>query len=463
MSEGIKKISENVVIPNRAFVVTNKNIADNNAISIGALWSDATDKSLKIKTGQGAFSFFDAAKTLISGSIITNLLADKSVTEIKLADNAVVERVLASNSVASNKIKESAVIESKIANNAISSNKIKELNVLNNHLALNSVTNDKVLNKSLTGEKIKDNSIININLASDSINDRVITSKALKERHFDNECVSNRALAKESIYGSIIKEKGIASSHLDNNIVVTRTIANGAVTKEKIADSSIYNEHLTDGCVINTNLSTACVVEKNLATDSVVTEKIKNKSITKEKLANDITDLLGDPVKYNENDNVDLRQHLNVNGDVTVVGSVTANKIFNAVFMDIAEGYEPEKDTICIPGDIMQVNENGKLVKASPSSHFPIVGIVSDEYAACYGATEDELLSGKKIAIGLIGKVHVNVVGPVKLGDRIAVARDGLGASFNTNNLIADQIVGKALESNSNGEVKKVLCLIYPR
>jgi hypothetical protein len=37
MAEGIKKISENVVIEKRAFLITDPLVPDNDAISIGAL------------------------------------------------------------------------------------------------------------------------------------------------------------------------------------------------------------------------------------------------------------------------------------------------------------------------------------------------------------------------------------------------------------------------------------------
>lgn len=37
MAEGIKKISENVIINNRALIVTSPSVADNTAISVGAI------------------------------------------------------------------------------------------------------------------------------------------------------------------------------------------------------------------------------------------------------------------------------------------------------------------------------------------------------------------------------------------------------------------------------------------
>ena len=82
MAEGIKKISENVIINNRALTVTNPSVADNTAISIGAIWTDPTNKSLKLKVGANSFSLLDASKSFIAGSVNSNLLADKCVTTL---------------------------------------------------------------------------------------------------------------------------------------------------------------------------------------------------------------------------------------------------------------------------------------------------------------------------------------------------------------------------------------------
>ena len=86
--------------------------------------------------------------------------------------------------------------------------------------------------------------------------------------------------------------------------------------------------------------------------------------------------------------------------------------------------------------------------------------VVLKEYFTDY--TEEELEAGTKIAVGLIGKVHVNVVGPVKLGEKVGLYKDGSATTVANNNLVKDYIIGKALETNEEHGLKKVLCLIYP-
>ena len=104
------------------------------------------------------------------------------------------------------------------------------------------------------------------------------------------------------------------------------------------------------------------------------------------------------------------------------------------------------------------VTIDGKVYKAEYNIPGVIVGIVSDEYAACYGATEEEIKSGEKVAVGLVGRLHVNVTGPTVIGQDIMVSyRDkGLGeALFGFGHKI-----GKVLETTEEKGIHKVLCLI---
>lgn len=463
MAEGIKKISENVVIDKRSFLITDPLVPDNDAISIGAIWTDSTKKGLKIKTSKNTLSFLDAAQVLLEGSISTILLADKSVTNIKVNDAAIDERTLKNLSVTEPKLNNLCVTEPKLANQSISSLKIKDNNILNKHIKDNELEGIKFKNKTIQGNKIADKTLEGINLNNNTIDERILKDRCLIERHFSEYCIPHSAYQIGSIYGNVLKDTGIENRHLAINSVNTNQLMNGCVTESKVADKAIKHRHLDIDSVDGNNLVKGSIKEKHYSDLSIPTIAYKDKSITKDKLDDGVINLIGDPVQYDSNNDVKLRKNLKVNGNTEVVGTLTALKVYNSTFMDIAEAYEPSKDVTFIPGDIVQVNDEGLLVKGDPNSHFPIVGTVSSEYASCYGATEEELEKGTKIAVGLIGKVHVNIVGPVKNGDKIALAKDGLGASYNYNNLIKDNIIGKALESNDSIETKKVLCLIYPK
>ena len=465
MADGIKKISENVIIDKRALVVTDPNELDNDAISIGALKSDATNKGLKIKTSKNTYSLFDAEHFIAPGSITTDLLKDKCVTEIKLADNSVSTIKIQNDAVTELKIADNSISNSKLQNNCVNEFKIANNAIVNRHYKNDSITNNKLADLTIEANKIKDLTISTEKLADQCVTSFKIADNSILNKHLTKECVSNENLQKDSVFGDRIKNFSIQNQHLATNSVNTNNILNGAITSLKIANDSIRENHLSESSVSTNAIANNAVTTNKLANNSVTTPKLADKSVTKEKLAMDVVELIGDPVMYNENNDVITRKNLTVNGDINATGTVTAKKIYNAVFMDIAEAYEPKEDVVYLPGDIVQLNEEGKLEKAETylaTKNYPVVGVVSDEYACCYGATEEELEAGTKIAVGLIGKIHVNVTGPVKLGDKIGLYKNGCGTSAANNNLVADYIIGKALETNEEFGLKKVLCLIYP-
>ena len=465
MADGIKKISENVIIDKRALVVTDPNELDNDAISIGALKSDATNKGLKIKTSKNTYSLFDAEHFIMQGSISTNLLKDKCVTEIKLDDDSVSNIKIQNDAVTELKIADDSVSNSKLQNGSVNEFKIADDSLKNSHYKEESITNNKLADKTIEHNKIADLTINSDKLADQCVISTKIAEKSIENKHVADDAISNQNLQDECIFGDKIKPKSVENKHLADLCINSNNILNGAITPLKIAEKAIQEIHLDDKAVSNRALGDNVVSTRNVEDSSVTTPKLADKSVTKDKLAIDVVELIGDPVMYNEDNDVITRKNLTVNGDIEATGTITAKKIYNAVFMDIAEAYEPKENEIYLPGDIVQLNEEGKLEKASSNlatKNFPIVGVVSDEYACCYGATEEELQAGTKIAVGLIGKVHVNVTGPVKLGDKIGLYKDGCGTSVANNNLVKDYVIGKALETNEEFGLKKVLCLIYP-
>ena len=127
-------------------------------------------------------------------------------------------------------------------------------------------------------------------------------------------------------------------------------------------------------------------------------------------------------------------------------------------YADIAEGYVPGEELEA--GDIVELREDGKVYKAY-SNGLPavIVGVISDEYATCYGASKEEIEDGSKVAVALVGKVHVNIKGSIKIGDEIKVNNiPGVGCSWSNNKIV----IGKALETIEEDGMHKVLCLIKP-
>ena len=156
---------------------------------------------------------------------------------------------------------------------------------------------------------------------------------------------------------------------------------------------------------------------------------------------------------------------MNISGHLDVEGDITGARVYNMAYSDLAEGYIPGEELEA--GDIVAIHEDGKVYKVTQKYVTAIVGVVSDEYAACYGASVDELKNKEKVAVALVGKVHVKIRGNIMLGQKVEYPiffnlEDGIGmaASFNSN-----YVIGKALEtvnSDNFDEIHKVLCLVYP-
>jgi hypothetical protein len=126
-------------------------------------------------------------------------------------------------------------------------------------------------------------------------------------------------------------------------------------------------------------------------------------------------------------------------------------------YQDLAEAYIPGEDLD--PGDIVAMHEDGKVYLANSLDNC-VVGVVSEDYANCFGATKQELFEGSKIAIGLIGKVLVKVKGPIKIGQQVAVSLSDPGIGYATNN----KGIGQALQTIECDfdEINEVLVQIRP-
>ncbi|MGL5507072.1 MAG: hypothetical protein ACRDB0_04135, partial [Paraclostridium sp.] len=156
MSQGIKKISENVIIDGRALTLTNGSINDNGVIPVGSLRCNTVTKGLEYKASLNTFSKFDALGLLIDGSIIERLLATNSVVTNKIKDLNVTTQKLADLSVITSKLDNNSVTEIKLANAAVTENKVKDFSITNSKLADRSVNNIKIALKGIEEENYAD-------------------------------------------------------------------------------------------------------------------------------------------------------------------------------------------------------------------------------------------------------------------------------------------------------------------
>lgn len=152
------------------------------------------------------------------------------------------------------------------------------------------------------------------------------------------------------------------------------------------------------------------------------------------------------------------------NGSLSCSGTFRATKVYNAVWNDYAEVFEKENTSEDIkPGDIVSWSNNG-VSKSKKLNDKAVIGVYSDSFGMLIGGEEDEdieeaIENGKYCPIGLVGRVMVNVVGDIEVGDLITTSHiPGVGCKVE--NYIPGTVIGKALEKHEGNEQSKVKILI---
>ena len=425
MALGIRKITENVVDDGRSLVMIKNKFKDNDAVPDGALIVNTFNRSVEMKTAKGVSQRLNGEKSIADLSITTNLLQINSVTNSKIANNAVTEDKIQNDSISTYKIKDKAITELKIADESINTTKLQT--------------------DSVTTNKIIDYAIIESKLAPLSIS----TSK-----------IQNKAILAEKI-----EDKQILSNHLNDASVTEDKIANNAITELKIAEGAISNNKIQNNTITYDKFSdnAKAMIQSEI-------EKEVNKQI--ESVKNELESKLDRLIMHDGNGNINgannstVIKNLSITGDfecannIKCSGDIQGQRVYFMTYKDLAEGYIPGEELNT--GDIVAMGVDGKIYKAK-SMNDCIVGVVSEEFANCFGATKEELATNEKIAVGMIGQIHVNVKGPVRLGQRITISASDPGVGVA--NWINGMNIGKALETiecNDYSQINKVLVQVKP-
>ena len=512
MATGMKKINENVIASGRSLTLIDDQVRDNLNIQAGALKTltkggnypvevlveennsnktlniDYTD-GLRYKSGTNKYVSFDAKGMLTPFSIDA---------EVMLETHSIFARALNTGCVLTDKIAEQAVTTPKIKDLNVTTEKINNLAVTNDKLGDSSVTNIKIANTTIVAHEkivpstittplIVDYNVISRKIGDGAVIERTIGVHAVTTEKIADDAVTNVQIADQTILSTNIRDEEVKVNNLATDSVSTVKIQNGAVTTPKIAQwavkggktSSIDLETITAD-----NIATGAITSRCIENETIVTEDLHNECVTMEKLDPKVFRKVDQAVIYedsnppypftdkttatnssmvflrkmNENEEQIGDTDLYVSGNIYAHGNIEGLRVYNMAYSDLAEGYIPGEELE--PGDIVELREDGKVYKAYANGlSAAIVGVVSDEFAACYGATEAEIVNGEKVAVALIGRVHVKVQGPIRLGQEVRVNNiPGVGRAWSSNKFT----IGRALETvRENGE-HKVLCLVRP-
>lgn len=493
MSQGIKKISENVISTGRSLTIVNNSIRDNTNFEIGTLKCYPTDFGLRFKSNTNTFSLFDAI----------NILDTHTIEESLMNNNSVSTRTIIDQNVTTSKLNDYCVTNIKLQNKSattgiIASDKVKDGTIITATLGDLCVTNSKVNNKSINAYEKLMNETITTELLVGGLNDNgvtvpgcVTTSKIadgnVTTAKLYSKCVINDKIADNTIDNIKIKDftiqggstpsigkiarNTITNYNIANKTLMTTNFANGSVvgygtaTESIIADRTINYLNIAQNTIQNSNIASKTIQGAaasdggKIAFQTITGNNIKDGSIGPSKFDTSAFSTFQNAVTYERDTSnklcvklkgtkSDLTQedcYMNISGHLDVVGNISGARVYNMAYSDLAEGYIPGEDLE--PGDAAFLREDGKVYKTGSFC----VGPVSDEYAMCLGASDEELKQGSKVAVALIGKVHVKTELNSSLGNKVY----GLNNAF----------IGRALETKEKPKGQKyhkVLCLVRP-
>lgn len=147
-------------------------------------------------------------------------------------------------------------------------------------------------------------------------------------------------------------------------------------------------------------------------------------------------------------------------GSLTMKGTITGSKVYNAVYNDYAEFFEKDENITFEAGDIVALDtssEEEHYIKATEDS-IVVVGVCTHEYAHIIGGKEQTIEENEKefVPISLMGRVYVKVDGTVKRGDKIAASSvPGIGRKA----MPGEHSIGTALTNPYNGKARVLINL----
>lgn len=144
-------------------------------------------------------------------------------------------------------------------------------------------------------------------------------------------------------------------------------------------------------------------------------------------------------------------------GDVDVKKTITANKVYGAVWNDYAEFFEKGEETEV--GDIIGlIPSSDKELYGKARNKKTIVGVHSNTYGHIIGGRRSiEHSELTHIPVGMIGRVKTKIIGTIKSGDEIVLSNiPGVGRKYIPETDKEREIIGFAVESNDSEEIKLV-------
>ena len=254
--------------------------------------------------------------------VTANVLADNSVTQAKLADDAVGADELAASAVVTASIVDDAVTAAKLAANAvvnasIASGAAIDMDKLDGDSLANAITDfaqdDLVIlsDTSDSGNLVKittsnfedaifgnisgdatvaaggaltiaNNAVETAMINADAVTGAKIADDAINSEHYTDGSIDTAHLADGAITAAKIADGAIVATEIADNAVTTAKINADAVTGAKIADDAIDSEHYTDGSIDTAHIGDLQVTTAKIAADAITGAKLADDAVNSE-------------------------------------------------------------------------------------------------------------------------------------------------------------------------------------
>lgn len=434
MADGVKKINEWIMKEGRVIGIT-KDISASK-FEGGTFFVHPNQGTLKYNNvdnaGNKSWKKFVPVTIFDEKTIVRSLLDDKVINESKLEDFCVTTNKIADDSIVSKKLKNSCIITEKIADLNVTTEKLADYVVTEYKIRDYSVSTNKIKNLAVTTDKIALKNVINNHIADDTIKNEKLFSKTIDNTKIKDLTVIESLLGPDSVTSTKIKELAIKSSHIDINQVKTTHVLDRNITGPKVATNCLKDEHMMDNSINANKLMDGSLKTDKIADLNVTNSKIAKNAVDMDKLESNLQGLIKDAIRVEgANNTATVKGNLKVNGNIDATGNITGVKVYNPVFADVAEAYFPTMKVE--PGDAVCLLPCGSLLvePLSATNAHLFLGFVSDQYAACYGAVEEELKSGVKTAVALTGRI------PVKMDTTHEDARVGSYIGISNGKIVA--------------------------
>jgi len=198
-------------------------------------------------------------------------------------------------------IANNAINADKLADNAVDTAALVDLNVTTGKLAQGAVTNAKMAANSVDSDQYVDGSIERVHLAADAIDGSKIDDDAVDSEH--------------------IADGAIDLAHMSANSVDSDQYVDGSIDLVHMSANSVDSDQYVDGSIDTAHIADAQITLAKMAANSVDSDQYVDGSID---------------LAHMSANSVDSDQYVDGSVDnVHLAGSITADKLNNAIFEDL--------------------------------------------------------------------------------------------------------------------------------